>query len=98
VEIDEDNIVEHHLKVEVPYAVAPVLPEEKGASPLRRFEISSRVTRTDGGSQIEVVSRSERTPVRLSYADRELGIEAVRKDRAVVRRLNESGLAFKIAP
>ena len=98
VEFDEDGVVEQHIKIGLTSVVAPVLPEERGVTALRRYEFSSKVTRTATGSEIVIASRSERTPARFTYADRESGVEAVRKDRIVVRRLRESGLAFKIVP
>ncbi len=88
---------EADLKVPVP--LQPLAPKLEGQSAFRAFHWSAQAAPEEGGTRLTLRLDHARKPVSFPLEQREEGVAAAKKDRALMRKLREDALMFKtVAP
>ena len=97
VRFDRQDALEYELVLQLPRALVPLLPEEKGETPLRSYDWKAEVAPSPG-PELHARLVEQRRPVRFGFDQRDEGLSAWRKDRTIVKRLREDGLCLKERP
>jgi hypothetical protein len=97
VQLDRRDALEYELALQLPRSLSPVLAEEKGDTPLRSYSWTAEVAATPV-PELRAHLVEQRRPARFGFEQRDEGLSAWRKDRTIVRRVHEDGLAFRERP
>lgn len=89
---------EFHATLQVPWAVAPVLPTLTIRTPFRTADWTAKSTPGNGGCTLELDFYQERQDAFFDFPDREKGVAEWKRDRGQLRILHQDGLAFKVVP
>lgn len=87
-----------HAEVEVPWAMAPLLPEARVQSPWRDGTWKAEATSAAGATRLVLDYAETRKGAYFDFEHREAGVEAWKKDRNSVRRVRQDGLVFRAKP
>lgn len=93
---DGIGTLEYRVKVDLPWAVTPVLTARTAETAFRTFQFDAKVEPKGAGTTVDLHLVEEAKPAYFGYDALAQGAAAWKKDRSAVLSLREDGFAFKL--